>query len=348
MTNKNATPYVIPVFIPFIGCPNRCIFCNQNVVTGLKSPVLPNKKELFDYFRKFLSYSPKDKNIIEIAFFGGNFLGMDRPLIIKYLDIAKDFLISLNCNGGIRFSTRPDTITDEKLNILEGYPIRTIELGIQSMDDEVLRQCKRGHLSKTTFEAVNLIKDKRADIKLGFQIMPGLPGDNCLALLKNISFIKQFTPDYLRVYPTLVLKNTLLEKKYLNGEYSPLSLNDAVNISSIYYDLCMRKNIKIIRIGLPPEGANNDDIVAGPWHPAFGELVMQHSFFKKICLKIILSNKETKQRELVFEINPSFESIVRGFKNKNIKGLKNRFEFESILIKKDVKIKKDEFSFFIN
>ncbi|MDY0362935.1 MAG: radical SAM protein [Desulforegulaceae bacterium] len=333
---------VIPVFIPFYGCPNKCFFCNQNLVTGKSSPALPEKDELLSYFNNFLSYSKNKKRPVEIAFFGGNFLGMENDIILKYLEIAEIFC-QQGENRGIRFSTRPDTICMEKIALLSGFSVKTIELGIQSMDNRVLRKSGRGHTAEDSLKAVELIKNNLKNISLGLQIMPGLPGETRQSIFKTLKFLKYSKPDYLRIYPLVILKNTHLEKLYNKGLFKPLSLDKAVEVSSLIRDFSKKNNITIIRTGLPGEAAQDDNIVSGPWHPCFGELVISKSFYKKAIIKIIVSGKETKEKNLILRLNPVFESAARGFKNNNFLNLKKRFEFKSIIVKKDSSIKPELF-----
>ncbi|MGE4520470.1 MAG: elongator complex protein 3, partial [Desulfobacteraceae bacterium] len=312
----NNEPLVIPVFIPFHGCPNKCFFCNQNAVTGHSAPVMPQKDELISYFKNFLSYTKNSERPVEVAFFGGNFLGMENDLILKYLEIAESF-----CNEGgdrgIRFSTRPDTISQEKLKFVSGFRIRTIELGIQSMDDRVLRKSGRGHTSCDSLNAVDLIR-KHENVNLGLQIMPGMPGETRKSIFKTIKFLKYSRPEYLRIYPLVVLKNTQLEKLYRKGLFSPMELSSAVEVSSLIRDFSIKNQIRVIRMGLPSEAAEQENIIAGPWHPSFGELVISRSFYKKVSIKIIVSGKQTSGNELEIFINPSFESAARGLKNNNV------------------------------
>lgn len=347
MKTDAKNPYVIPVFIPFEGCPNKCFFCNQNAVTGLKKAVLPQREELLLYFNEFLSYTRKKNMPLEVAFFGGNFLGMDNSLIIKYLDIAKEFTAEDETRG-IRFSTRPDTILNDKLNLIENYPVKTIELGIQSLDDRVLRKSGRGHTALDSFNAVNLIKKRFPDVNLGLQIMPGLPGETPASIVKTLNFIKYSKPAYLRIYPLIVLKNTQLEKLYYKGLYEPLSLDKAVDTACIIRDFCVRRNISIIRMGLPPEGAKNHEMVAGPWHPGFGDLVIQKSIYKKIVIKILTAFTDTKDQDLVIHINPSLESSVRGFKNKNYFSLIEKFGLNDIVFEKNPLCEKNRITLSIN
>lgn len=339
---KKTKPYIIPVFIPFIGCPNKCIFCNQNAVTGLEKPVLPDEVFLLDYFNEFLSYTKKRSQRLEIAFFGGNFLGMDDSLIAKYLGIAKKFC-DMGENRFIRFSTRPDTITREKMALLKGFPVKTIELGIQSIDGDVLRKSGRGHSPEDSLFAVKLIKEEFPEIDLGLQIMLGLPGDSRKAIFKTLKFVSHSNPVCLRIYPTLVLKNTPLEKLYEKGEYKPFDLDTAVEISSIIRRFSLKRNISIIRMGLPPEGAENHEIVSGPWHSSFGELVISRDFFKRISTSIVLKLSKTEGRELLVKIHPSFESGARGWKNTNIKNLKKKFLFSDIVFERDPLIEKEDY-----
>jgi len=339
---NNRKTYIIPFFIPFNGCPHKCIYCNQNLITGFSSK-RPSREKMFTYFDNYLSFSKKTHKNVEIAFFGGTFLGMDNQKIIYFLESAKKFAsFHPDINFEIRFSTRPDTITDTSIDLLKNYPISTIELGIQSMDDYVLKKSGRGHTAEDSRKACHLIRTKRPDINLGLQFMPGLPGETNDSINKIFDFLNEIIPDYLRIYPTVVLKDTALETLFNKNQFTPLSLEKAVEISSRIYDLSAELGIKVIRMGLPSEVSKENIIVSGPWHPSFGELVMQKSIYQKIK-NYLEKIDDLKDKTVSFSINPSSESLFRGWKNSTVKNIKQKFAVCDIKFQKDKSMAKDDF-----
>ncbi|MBU2621319.1 MAG: radical SAM protein, partial [Proteobacteria bacterium] len=263
--------FIIPVFIPHAGCPNKCIFCNQNTVTGEKN-YIPSQEELHNIIGTFLNYKGGKRNRVQIGFYGGNFLGLEIGIIKKLLSAATSY-VKNGLVESIRFSTRPDTIDDYKLDIVENYPVSEIEIGVQSMDDTVLAAAKRGHTSSDTINAVSLIKKRR--FKTGLQMMIGLPGDDEIRSLYTAHRISELSPDFVRIYPTIVLAGSSLAVLYMKGKYVPLSLEEGVSITKKAYLIFREKNIKVIRMGLQAteDLREGTSILAGPYHPAFGHLV---------------------------------------------------------------------------
>ena len=203
-------PFVVPVFLPHAGCPHRCVFCNQNAITRAPSG-LPSESELESAIVQFLSYTLKRHSTIQIAFFSGNFLGLAPAAVEAFLRLAQRF-VQYGRVDSIRFSTRPDTIDRKRLDVLAGYPVRTVELGVQSMVDDVLRRSLRGHTAAQTAAAVKLLKAE--GYAVGLQMMVGLPGDTVDRALDTAHRLVDLQPDFVRIYPTVVLKKSLLADWY--------------------------------------------------------------------------------------------------------------------------------------
>ncbi|MCL1830735.1 MAG: radical SAM protein [Oscillospiraceae bacterium] len=259
----------LAVFIPNIGCKYRCIFCDQTRVSGRSEQ--PTAETLFSFLQQALQKQP-DPEHIEIAFFGGSFTALPLSYIEALLAVAYEFIKAERVSG-IRISTRPDAIDDNILQLLKVYGVTAIELGAQSMNDELLILNRRGHTAADVEHASVLIKQH--SFSLGLQMMIGIYGaDDSLgdALYTASCFIK-LKPDTVRIYPTLVLEATELERIYLNQGYIPLSLDDAVSITAQLLIHFEQAGIKVIRMGLHSEMSLQQNIIAGPFHPAFGELV---------------------------------------------------------------------------
>ena len=307
--------YIIPIFIPFLGCPHDCAFCNQVKITNYKDNI--NKENTIRQINQYLSYFPKNENLKEIAFFGGSFTGLDEKVMISYLEIALNYK-KKGIIDRIRLSTRPDYINNSILDILKKYEVDVIELGIQSLDNEILNANERGHSKEDSIMASKLIKDY--GFKLGHQIMPGLYKDSFDKAIKTGLDSIKMNPDMVRIYPTLVIKDTKLEKLYKECLYKPLSLDEAIEISSRLYMIYSYKKIPVIRIGLQPTENINEkkDVVAGPFHPSIRQLVETN--IHKIYLEELI-NKYGLKNKIKIHISNREISIIAG----NKKASKNYF-----------------------
>ncbi|WP_032121765.1 elongator complex protein 3 [Clostridium amazonitimonense] len=262
--------YIIPIFVPHEGCPHNCVFCNQTKITGEEEKVDANfVKNTIDEYLKTID---KNSATIEVSFFGGTFTAIPIEKQKELLAVAKIYKEDGKINK-IRLSTRPDYIDRDILNNLKDYSVDIIELGIQSLDEEVLLKSGRGHNEEDVIKASNMIKDY--GFTLGHQIMLGLPGDTFEKDIDTTKKIIGMKPKLCRIYPSLVIKDTPMEWMYNKGIYKPYTLEEAVNISKIVYSMLISEDINVIRIGLQPtENINKGgDVVAGPFHPAFRELV---------------------------------------------------------------------------
>lgn len=237
--------YVIPIFVPHLGCPNDCIFCNQKTISGEQKQV--TKEDVANTVEYYLSSFKEENAYIEIAFFGGSFTGIDVDKQEELLSAAYEFIKQGKVNS-IRLSTRPDYIDKEILKRLKKYKVTTIELGVQSSNDYILKRCGRGHTFEDVKNASKLIR--RFGFTLGHQMMCGLPESTRLDELNTAKDLAKLKPKIVRIYPVLVLKGTKLAKEYENGEYEPLSCNQAVEICKELYYFFQSKKIQVIRMGL--------------------------------------------------------------------------------------------------
>ena len=286
--------YIIPVFISHQGCPHQCVFCNQDRIAGKYEEVFANdvRKIIDEYLETINSKGAT----IEVSFFGGTFTAIDVNKQKELLEVAREYK-QKGLIHKIRLSTRPDAILPYILGYLKEYKVDIIELGVQSLDDEVLRKAGRGHTVNDVIVASRLIKE--AGFTLGHQIMPGLPGDSFDIDIETTKKSIEMKPDICRIYPSLVIKDTPMEDMYNRGDYVPYSLDEAVYISGEMLKLYNEAKIKVIRIGLQPTDTitTGKDIVDGPFHPAFRELVEGHL----ICET--LDKKCPKEKDIIVEIN---------------------------------------------
>lgn len=265
--------YTIPFFIPHKGCTEECIFCDQRKITGEKMPdpgIVPVKIE------KYLSTMPEEDVHIEVGFFGGSFTGIPMWRQDKFLSGVKTFVKKGRIHG-IRLSTRPDLITAEKLAFLKKKGVTTIELGVQSMSNKVLKASKRGHTAEDTEKASRQILAK--GFVLGHQMMLGLPESGFEEELYTAKRIKELGAREVRVYPTLVIRGTELADMWSRKEYKPLTLEEAVERAAHLISYFEAHNIKVIRCGLHPSDGlvNGEECLAGPFHPSFGQKARKRS-----------------------------------------------------------------------
>jgi histone acetyltransferase (RNA polymerase elongator complex component) len=324
-------PFIIPIFIPHMGCPHRCVFCDQTAITGHKNGA-PSPQQVQHTIRQFLGFKGRRRGPVEAAFYGGNFLGLPAPYQESLLDTAQGF-VEKGLVESIRFSTRPDTVTRSTLGALPPYTVRAIEVGAQSMDDTVLGLSRRGHTAAHTAESVKLLKDH--GLRVGLQIMPGLPGDTPASILETGLRAAELQPDFVRIYPTVVVRNTLLEKWYASRRFKPLSLAEAVDLTKKLYILLTDYGIEVIRMGLQPSGnlLEGGHVVAGPFHPAFGHLVHSAIFLDRAA-RAFQCQPGLSER-VVIKVYPRDLSRLMGLNKDNIKRLSKRFHLEELRVMPD-------------
>ncbi len=267
----------VALFVPHAGCPHCCAFCNQRSISGAQKP--PTPAEVREAcIAASQSLGSRVKNA-EIAFFGGSFTAIERGYMLSLLKEAKACIDEMGFMG-IRCSTRPDAVDDEVLALLKRYGVTAIELGAQSLDDEILRKNNRGHTTAQVMEASRRIQ--RAGFSLGLQMMVGLYGDSAEKTLQTAQSICDIGPDTVRIYPTIVMKGTELERLYCEGLYTPLSLDEAVDLCAQCLTLFERHQINVIRVGLHATSELQEGMVAGPFHPAFRELCESRLMLKRL------------------------------------------------------------------
>lgn len=286
--------YNIPVFITELACPNRCIYCNQRYISGQRQPVAV--EEVVEIIERHLA-SFQGSYDAQLAFFGGSFTGIDISLQEAYLQAVQPYILEGRISG-IRLSTRPDYISKDILEILKHYNVKAIELGAQSLCDEVLRFCERGHSEQDVRTASRMIKS--FGIELGLQMMIGLPRDSREKSVETANKIVALGADTTRIYPTLVIEHTRLAELYRSGNYTPLSLEEAVDIASELYQIFTAHSVKVLRVGLHPSEdlISGRELLAGPFHVSFRELVLSRiwrerlSSLPKGCRRIIINPKD--------------------------------------------------------
>ncbi|MBC7122310.1 MAG: radical SAM protein [Pseudothermotoga sp.] len=255
---------ILPVFLQQKGCKNKCIFCSQWAVTGFERP------SCFDELDKLVQNYSKTTDSFEIAFYGGTFTAMDESEQRSYFRWASRYVQAGICSG-IRLSTRPDEIDEPRAHFLKEHGVKFIELGVQSFDDEVLRLNNRGYTRSDVLKACEILKE--FEIDFGIHLMVGLLGDEALKDILSAWQTTEMKAKSCRIHPTLVLKGSILETIYQRGEYVPLDLHTAIDICSDMTAILESQGVRVIRLGLyvPPELLRN--VMAGPYHPRFGELV---------------------------------------------------------------------------
>ena len=268
----------VAFFVPMVGCPHRCSFCDQNSITGESGIPTPEEvdKTLKKAARELHGFSEK----AEIAFFGGSFTMIPRELMLSLLAPAKKW-IDRKAFSGIRISTRPDAIDEEVLSVLKEYGVTFIELGAQSCNNAVLEKNRRGHTFEDTQKAAQLIRE--AGFSLGLQMMTGMPGSTKEDDIHTAARFAALKPDTMRIYPTLVLKNTLMAKWFEDGEYVPQTVEEAAAECAELLDIFELYKINVIRLGLHAEGSLEENLLGGPYHPAFREICESLRFRKKIA-----------------------------------------------------------------
>lgn len=301
----------ISIFVPHIGCPNKCSFCDQRYITGVRKA--PRTADVIAAVKAAESSCKFDSSTTEIAFFGGSFTAINRNYMIDLLKAAYEFVLNGTVRG-IRISTRPDAVDDEILEILKTYGVTAIELGAQSMNDRVLRMNNRGHTARDVINASKLIK--KYGFELGLQMMTGLYADTDLSAERTAENLILLRPDTVRIYPTIVLKDTDLAALYADNIYKPQTLGEAVALASKLYKMFTAEGIKVIRLGL--HSIEEKAYIAGPWHPAFSELCQS-----QIMLSGVLQFLHEKGKYIIY-VGESDVSKMIGQRKKNLIFLKSK------------------------
>jgi len=299
----------VAIFVPHAGCPNQCSFCNQHSISGWQQA--PSPADAAAVCDNALKQGIAAESV-EIAFFGGSFTAIPKEQMCSLLKAVQPF-IGEGKFSGIRISTRPDAIDEEILCILKEHHVTAIELGVQSMDDDVLQENRRGHTSAHVREAVKRIRQH--DFELGLQFMPGLAGDSIETMWKTALAIADLQPDTVRIYPTLVLEHTNLAERYRQGSYEPLSLGQAVELCADFIELFERQNIVVIRVGLHAQDSMEAQLLAGPYHPAFREMCESRIYLKK-AISLLEGKDKSKKYHLLVQPDGLSKLIGQGGENR--------------------------------
>ncbi len=326
--------YIIPIFVPHLGCPNNCTFCNQKRISGqTKMVTAKDVEETIEYYLKNFKDNHK---YVEVAFFGGSFTAIEKEKQIELLEATQKYIRDKKVNS-IRISTRPDCIDKEILKRMKKYHVKTIELGVQSTNNYILSKCKRGHTGEDVIKSSKLIR--RFGFILGHQMMVGLPESTKQDEINTAKELIKLKPKIVRIYPVLVIKDTELADEYYKGEYTPLTVGQAVERCKEVVDLFNRNKINVIRIGLQNTEEISDpksersSVVAGPYHPAFRQLVESSMWYDSIVSQIKKVNAKVKKVKIIandFNIN----NII-GHKKENILKLKETYDVDVVIEKND-------------
>lgn len=302
----------VALFVPDEGCPHRCSFCNQKTISGKTRPL--TVADIEKAVETALSTSECGDG--EIAFFGGSFTAIERNYMISLLKKGKEY-VDKGLFKGIRISTRPDCIDAEILTLLKDYGVTSIELGCQSMDDEVLSLNERGHTSADVVKSAALIKEY--GFEFGVQMMTGLYGDTKEKSLETAKKLISLKPDTARIYPTVVLEGTRLASLYEKGEYAPQTTEEAAELCAELLMMFHEADIRVIRLGLHSGGNVEEGFVAGAYHPAFRELAESRICLGKIKEEIKKNNLDTGKIEIT--VGSKYISMASGQKKSNINEL---------------------------
>ncbi|MFO7880973.1 MAG: radical SAM protein [Kosmotogaceae bacterium] len=295
---------IIPIFLPFAGCKKRCVFCNEIEVTGQKKS--SSHEEIVESVLKYRNYF-KDKKNVEFAFYGGSFLNLPEELLRQYCRTVQ-FLLNRGLITGIRFSTSPESISKEKIEFIKEFPVSLIELGAQSFFDDVLEKSNRPHDVQDIYNAVEILSEEKIDY--GIHLMTGLPGDSQEKSIISSFKTAELKPKTCRIHPTLILRNTTLERMYNEGNYIPQTMEYAIETVMYMYAILVSNEITVNRMGLCLYGDQTKNVVAGPFHESFGELVRSRLSIE--IIRFLLDKISTKK--LVINDDDREKQIFTGYK----------------------------------
>ncbi len=314
-------PLVVPIYIPHRGCPHRCIFCDQHRLTGHDKAVEPGEVARWvAWYRK--AARADRRQFVEIAFYGGSFTALPPEAQQDYLDAAAH-QIRLGLAQSIRISTRPDAIDATTIMRLQDAGVATVELGVQSMDDGVLNASRRGHTAEDVRQAIAMLKG--AGIRVGVQLMPGLPGDTLNISIRGVQELIRLGPHMARLYPVLVIAGTEMERLWREGQYRPLQVSEAVHWCACFLLLLETGGVPVIRAGIhiSSEMVKKNSVVAGPLDPALRHRVESLIYLTLACS--LLGQRSSLGPEISLRVPPADVSHMKGLRNENIRELQRRW-----------------------
>jgi histone acetyltransferase (RNA polymerase elongator complex component) len=306
-------PLIIPIFIPQEGCHHRCVYCDQPTISGV-SQTSWNPSSIRAHVGNYLDNCSRYP--VQVAFYGGSFTLLPETRQRLFLEPVQEFL-KQGLVHSLRLSTRPDAIEASNLRFLQAMGVKTIELGAQSLCDQVLKAAARGHSSREVCDAA--LKVQQFGFEMGLQLMPGLPRDSRETFLRTVDKSIALSPSFVRLYPTVVISSTPLEHLYRQGRYRPLSLTQAVAWCKEAKQRFAAAGIPVIRMGLQPSVTLEQPgrIVAGPYHPAFGQLVLSSIWSDRISPALKKASLQSQR----LRIHAASQQLadIRGHRNDNIK-----------------------------
>ena len=316
----------IPIFIPHMGCPHCCVFCDQRTISGHHTFEVEAVEAEIETALRTISQESE----VEIAYFGGSFTAIDRTLMVRLLDVAERFVRKGRVTG-IRFSTRPDAVGEDVLDLLSDYTVSAIELGLQSMDDEVLTRCRRGHTAKQAEDACRRIVAR--GYSLVGQMMLGLPGSTRERERYTAERICTLGARAARVYPTVVFEKTALALMMTSGQYVPLSLDEAVERAADVMEIFLNHGVEILRVGLcASEGLSSEAAIGGAYHPAMGELAYGALFYRRMSALLETSGQEWAGKTPTFLVPRGKISQAIGQHRANVERLKDAFGLSCVKV----------------
>jgi histone acetyltransferase (RNA polymerase elongator complex component) len=310
------TPFIIPFFIAHQGCPHQCIFCNQHAITGSRERLTAEAVDR--EIRRCLAWPRDRQRPVQVAFYGGSFTGLGRARQQELLGAVQPHL---DCGAVdfIRLSTRPDYIDPSTVLFLKEHRVGLVELGIQSFDEAVLAACRRGHTAARVEEA--FIHLRCAGIGVGGQLMVGLPGETTRGVVAGALRLAALRPDLVRIYPALVLRGSPLADLHAAGGYRPLPMNRAVALCARLKEIFAAAAIPVARLGLQPTAALEKELAAGPYHPAFGELVLARLYFRRLRRLLARLQKERGRATIHLTLAAADQSLFQGQKKSSVRRL---------------------------
>ena len=334
---------VIPYFIPHQGSPHHCLFCNQQKITGEQSELDSVTLLQQDIQQTIITWLGYRRGITrtQFAFYGGSFTCL--PLVLQdgMLKAVQPWLLSGEVES-IRLSTRPDCIDTEICGFLWNSGVRTVELGVQSLDDKVLSTAMRGHNAEDCITAAECLKEH--EFCLGIQLMPGLPGESRFSFIGTVRESFGLHPDFVRIYPALVIEHSGLAHLYDTGDFKPMTLERAIVMTAWARRKFLQSGIEVVRMGLQPSDSLEKSIIAGPYHPAFGELVKSREWFKKV--KGLLNAHP--HRNITITVSDRDISTLKGIRKENMTKLANLGLAERLQIKIDRTIERGKLRYVVS
>ncbi|MBW2306374.1 MAG: radical SAM protein [Deltaproteobacteria bacterium] len=313
-------PLIVPVYIPHRGCPHRCIFCDQHRLTGHNKAAKP--EDVARWVAWYRTAARVDRrSTVEIAFYGGSFTALPQDVQQDYLDAASN-QVRQGMAHSIRISTRPDAIDGWTITRLKDAGVAVVELGVQSMDDGVLRAARRGHTAEDVRRAITMLKE--AGFRVGIQLMPGLPGDTLNTGIRGVQELIRLGPHMARLYPVLVITGTELERLWREGRYRALQVSEAVHWCACLLLLLETGGVPVIRAGIhvSPEMVQENSVAAGPLDPALRHRVESFIYFS--LAHFLLEPRASSAPEMNIRVPPADVSHMKGFRSENIRELERR------------------------